>query len=119
MLENVNQTCTGHSVSAVNPFPEVECRDIETSLTHDVQHNFRLRATFVSQSGGSKTSIVSNRQQESTFFGTNVVSTMELVFDVEKPFHCSQAFQNACEYEEEPAIGVYPDATSVTKHLNC
>ena len=79
------------------------------------QHNDSLTATFKATTGGYKKYQLGTSQiRTATFSGTTSSRSLQLVFDLEAPVHCSERSDvDSCSYNEAPALGVYPDGTKV------
>ena len=106
--------CQNQVFDNSNPQPEIGCSNV-TTITQEIRHNFRLRARFTSQSGGSKSSTINGAHN---FPNAKTIKQFDLVFDLEPPIHCTQNVNTGCEYVDQPAIGVYPDTMAVNIHVD-
>ena len=108
------QTCTDHEVSASNPHNIVQCRDIDTSMTATAADGDTLTLTFESTSGGYKVyQLGTSAPQTALFSGVTSRQSLDVVFDLEPPAHCSA--DSTCDYDDQPALEIYPDGTKVRK----
>ena len=114
LRQQQRQACTDHEVSADNPHSIVQCRDIDTSMTATAADGDRLTLTFESTSGGYKVyQLGTSAPQTALFSGVTSRQSLDVVFDLEPPAHCSA--DSTCDYDDQPALEIYPDGTKVRK----
>ena len=72
-----------------------------------------LTLTFESTSGGYKVyQLGTSAPRRASFSGVTSSQSLEVVFDLEPPVHCST--EGTCDYIDQPALGIYPDGTKVS-----